>query len=155
MKNKLFTVLIVLSFALPFNAMAIEASYRRLMIQEVYALNDRKEFRLKMVDLLDPRLKNKISDMRQKYNLQYTGILKKNGFAVNGIDEELDAIWQQAVSGLAEKTIYLLVLISPSIIHAMAWEEYKSRVLGFTEPGFNNFVHAYVSNPKLRNQCVY
>jgi len=138
MTGKLFAVLIALSVALPVNAMTIEASDHWLMVQDVSAFNNQREFRLKMLNVFDPFLKDKINDMRLKYNLQYAGILTKHGFAVNDINTDLDAIWREAGSRVAEITMYLLMLISPSTLDSVVWEKYKKMVFDFTVNRFDS-----------------
>lgn len=132
MTCKFFAVLITLSLVLPVNAMTITASNHWLMVQEVSALNNQEDFRLnKMYYAFDFNLKTKISDMRQRYNLLYAGILTKHVFSVNDINTDLDIIWQKAQYKVAESTMHLLML-SPFIMDIMVWETYKKDVLDFT-----------------------
>ena len=142
MTGKLIAVLIALSVALPVNAMTITASNHWLMVQDVSALNNQREYRLKMANTFDPFLKDKISDMRQKYNLQYAGILTKHGFAVNDMHKDLNTIWRKAVEDIIKRNRWLLMLVSPGVWDAMVWGEYKARVLDFTRLRFNGATEA-------------
>ncbi len=133
MTGKLFVVLFALFVALPVNAMTIEASDHWLMVQDVSAFNNQREFRLKMLNVFDPFLKDKINDMRLKYNLQYAGILTKHGFAVNDINTDLDAIWRKVSIETVRMNMWILMLLPPGAWDVTTWELYKKRVLKYTK----------------------
>ena len=138
MKTKLFAVLIALSITLPVNATICSASDNNPIVQEVSALNSQSEFCTKMTDLLIPFPKKKVDDMRQRYNLQYLGILTRHGVAVDGIQIDLDMIWQRIVKDNARRTAWILMLVAPYTLCDMDWREYKSKVLDLTKLRFSS-----------------
>lgn len=142
MKTKLFAVLIALSITLSVNATICSASDNNPIVQEVSALNSQSEFCTKMTDLLIPFPKKKVDDMRQRYNLQYLGILTRHGVAVDGIQIDLDMIWQRIVKDNARRMVWLLMLVDPYTWYDMDWREYKSKVLDFTKLRFSSVTEA-------------
>ncbi|MBP8692448.1 MAG: hypothetical protein KBI20_09360 [Sedimentibacter sp.] len=133
---------------LPLNVMAIDtqqtviSSNYRQMVHEVFELNSQTEFRLKIVNAFDPFPKGELNDMRQEYNLQYTSILTKHGFAVENIYENLNSIWREVGFDITKRSMWIMMLVSPGLWDFIKWEAYKAKVLDFTRNRFKMTMEA-------------